>query len=251
VTLAFLAVLVVHVIHSLVTNRHDPAEPVRRMSKVQLAVQMPLFWMSCYLAIGQGVFSRQLLSPHYIILGMVCGHLIFVLSLLITHQSFSDAGEHLLDFISVWKLVGEVPSLLTWFLFVAFVEEMEWRVGAQYILIHLTGSAPLGIIVAALGFAIVHKHFFKNSFTVSLEFTAFAILLGFLYYSTGSFVLVAVIHALRDIEIAYLEYLIKVDELGDKDQALREFEKTFMRVTAVKTGGTPGNQHAGVGGDAV
>ena len=81
----------------------------------------------------------------------------------------------------------------------------------------------------------MHKHFFENTRAVSVEFCAFGLLLGVLYYWTQSFVLVVVIHAMRDIEIAYLEYLIKVEELGDEEAAAKSIEQSYMTVPPERT----------------
>jgi len=41
---------------------------------------------------------------------------------------------------------------------------------------------------------------------------------------TGSFILVVLVHAVRDIEITYLDYCVKAEELGDEQRALHEIE---------------------------
>ena len=92
-----------------------------------------------------------------------------------------------------------------------------------------------GIVLIAAAFVVVHKHFFENTWYVSVEFCAFALLIGVLYYWTESFILVIVIHALRDIEIAYLEYLVKVEELGDEAQAAHAIEQAYRPQRPEKT----------------
>ena len=74
----------------------------------------------------------------------------------------------------------------------------------------------------------VHAHFFRNSLTQSVEFVMFALLLGVLYWLTGSLIFVIAIHAIRNIEIAYLEFLGKLEELGDEGEALREIEHAVL-----------------------
>lgn len=133
----------------------------------------------------------------------------------------------LFDLASLWNFAVDSPLVLSAFFSVAVAEELIWRVAAQPLLIDLTGSAVAGVLVAAVGFSVVHKHFFRNELRVSVEFIGFALLLGVLYYWTGSLILVVVIHAVRDIEIAYVEYVIKVGELGDEKQAAREVEKAY------------------------
>ena len=225
----FLALLGLHLGHSVVANRRpEPVTPVRRGRLVLLASQTPLFLLACYLGAQEGVFSRQLVNPLYIGMGLLAGHLIFVLSLLVTHRSWEDAQSHLLDLGGVWNFTVENPVVLYRFLTVAVAEELIWRVGAQPLLIDITGSPTVGIIVVAVAFAVVHRHFFQNSPGVSFEFLVFSLLLGGMFYWTGSLILVIVVHAVRDIEIAYLEYAIKVQELGDEEEAVRHIEQEYM-----------------------
>lgn len=236
VSTLFLAFLVAHILVSLVTNRYQPGpQPTGRARLWHILLQGPLFWLAISVGWEQGIFSRQLVSPLYISIGLVAGHLIFGFSLLATHLSWRDALSHLFDFGPLWNFTMDSPVVLTRFLGVAVAEELIWRVAAQAILIdHFrqwfpeSGAVAAGILLVAAGFVVVHKHFFENTWYISLEFVVFAALIGVLYHWTGSFILVVAVHALRDIEIAYLEYLIKVDELGDEAQAARAIEQTYM-----------------------
>lgn len=225
----FLILLAVHVAHSLAANAREL--PAHRSAErvLSVAVQSPLFFLSLVYAWHADAFTRQLVSPVYIGLGLLAGHLIFGFSLLATHRSLYDASSHFFDFGDIWNYTFDSPIVLTRFLGVAVVEELIWRVAAQNELIRLTGSPFAGIVVTAVLFAVVHRHFFKNTLGVSVEFMAFALLLGWLYHATNSLILVIVIHAVRDIEIAYLEYLIKVDELGSAEKARSAIERTFLR----------------------
>lgn len=232
----FIAFLLAHIAFSLATNPFQAdGQPRGRVRMIHVLMQGPLFWLATFIAWDQGVFSRQLVSPVYIAIGLVAGHLIFGLSLLATHLSWRDALTHFFDFGPIWNFTMDSPIVLTRFLGVAVAEELIWRVAAQTLVIALFAplvSAPAGvfagILLVAAAFVVVHKHFFENTWHISLEFVAFALVIGFLYYWTGSFILVVVIHALRDIEIAYLEYLIKIEELGDEEQAAKAIEQTYM-----------------------
>ncbi|GMU92470.1 MAG: hypothetical protein AMXMBFR4_15280 [Candidatus Hydrogenedentota bacterium] len=230
----FTALLVAHVIYSVVSNRlFTGSQPTGRLRTVHVLMQGPLFWVATFIGFQDGAFSRELVSPLYIGMGLIAGHIIFGLSVWATHHSWRDAWSHFFDFGPIWNFAMDSPIVLTRFIGVALAEELIWRVVAQKRLIellspHLSAFAPaVGIALTAAAFAIVHKHFFENTWFVSLEFCAFAVLLGVLYYWTNSFILVLVIHALRDIEIAYLEYLMKVEELGDKAQAAHAIEQTY------------------------
>lgn len=232
----FIAFLLAHVAFSLATNpMQQDGQPRGRTRMIHVMMQGPLFWLATFIGWEQGVFSRQLVSPVYIATGLLAGHLIFGLSLLATHLSWRDAWSHFFDFGPIWNFTMDSPVVLTRFLGVAVAEELIWRVAAQTILIDLLSSwmpesvaVIAGILAVAAAFVVVHKHFFENTWHISLEFVIFALLLGGLYFWTGSFILVMVIHALRDIEIAYLEYLIKVEELGDAEQAAKAIEQAYM-----------------------
>ncbi|MBX7257297.1 MAG: CPBP family intramembrane metalloprotease [Candidatus Hydrogenedentes bacterium] len=239
----FIGLMLAHVVYSLTTSDQPDGEPLPpRVRMVHLVLQAPLFWLAVYFAYEQGVLSRDLVSPFYIGIGLVAGHLVFSISLLATHLSFRDSWTHVFDFGPIWNFTMDSPIVLTRFIGVALAEELIWRVGTQVILIEWfqkwmdpAWGTALGIVAAATCFVLVHKHFFKNSWHVSVEFSVFALLLGVLYYWTNSFILVMVIHAMRDIEIAYLEYLIKVEELGDEKAAADAIERSYMPMRPEKS----------------
>lgn len=194
---------------------------------LSMALQTALFFSAAYIAFGTGVFSRALLSPLGIGFGLLGGHLIFGLSLLITHRSAGDTLSHFFDFNGVWNFLAEHPYLLSRFIFVALSEEVIWRAAAQPFLIESLGL-PLGLSVIALCFVLSHEHVFRNSVPVTLEFVAFALLLGAAYHWTGSLILVILVHALRDLEITYIEYIVKVHELGDAERASEEIGRQYL-----------------------
>lgn len=236
-----LVFVVLLALHSLVVIGRHPFSSVEgeRNQKLRFVViggQFVLFVLATVYAYRSGVFSRALLSPIAIASGLVAGHLIFGFSLLAIYRSLKDASTYFFDFGSVWEFIVEHPYVLSRFLLVAVSEEIVWRAAAQPLVVELLSrgsmltpvvAAGLGVGVVALAFAAVHDHFFKNTFIVSVEFLGFALVLGVLYYFTGSLVLVVIVHALRDIEIGYLEYLVKVQELGDEDAAARSIESTY------------------------
>ncbi|MBI4559392.1 MAG: CPBP family intramembrane metalloprotease [Candidatus Hydrogenedentes bacterium] len=228
-TAVFLSLLGVHTIYALLTNRAETPPKKRKTISIEVVIQLPLFIFACHYGWEAGVISRQLVSPVYIGLGLLAGHLVFGVSLLITHRSLHDTWSHFFDFGPLWKYASDSPLVLSRFFSVAVVEELIWRVAAQPLATNLLGNAYLGVTVTAVLFSIVHRHFFRNTLSVSLEFLAFALLLGGLYQWTGSLILVIVIHAIRDIEIAYLEYLIKAEELGDEALAAQHVEQTLLR----------------------
>ena len=228
----YIILLGVYVLYSLLSRRPGDESIASRFPVLGFIIQTPLFLMACYFGAQQGVFSRELVSPLGIGLGLVAGHMVFGASLLITHRVLRDAAEHFLGLASLWRFLVEVPNLLLRFLVVSFSEELLFRVAAQPILIAWTGSAAIAILIIAVAFSVVHKHFFRNSFSQSAEFFAFAILLGALYYWTNSLIVIVVVHTLRNLESLYLDYLIKVDELGDEEAAMNAIERSYLPQTS-------------------
>ncbi len=227
----FFALLGLYVVYALFVHRlgnPDRPNPVARFATI--ALHTPLFLVACYLAYQRGVFSRELVSPLYICAGLFAGHLIFGLSLFATHRNLPDTLYHMCKPGPVWEFLVENPRIIMRFAGVSVAEEIVYRAAAQPLLIDATGSAAAGIAGVAVAFAVVHKHFFRNAPGQSAEFAAFAIALGVLYYLTGSLILVIVIHAVRNIEIAYLESCVEDDEaVKDKmtpQVAIRNIEAT-------------------------
>ena len=225
---AYIILLGAYVLYSLLSRRAEDDPGGSRFPLLAFLIQTPLFLMACHFGAQQGVFSRDLVSPLSIGLGLVAGHMVFGASLLVTHRVFRDAAGHFVDLASLWRFLVEVPGLLLRFLAVSFSEELLFRVAAQPILIGWTGSSVAAILLVAVAFSVVHKHFFRNAFSQSAEFLGFAILLGALYLWTNSLILVVVVHTLRNLESLYLDYLIKVDELGDEEAAMNAIEQIYL-----------------------
>ena len=230
----FLVALLAHVIYALATRRTERRERTWKMTVVAVALQTPAFLLACWFAVGQGAFSRDLVSPLYIALGLLTGHAVFALSLVAIDLSPRNALWHLADVQGVWDFAVNCPLVLRHVLGVSVAEEIIWRVGAQTILAaKLSGAfgrlgTAAGVVVVAIGFSVVHRHFLKNALRESVEFLAFSALLGVLYCWSQSLILVVVLHALRNLEIAYLEYQIKVEELGDPERAAQMIEEEHL-----------------------
>lgn len=225
--LLFFACFATYVVYTMLTNRRDDAAR-RPFTGAMLLLQTPLFLLACYFAWMHGVCSRTLVSPIHIGAGLIMGHVIFALSLLITHGVWRDALEHFLDIAPFVRFLAETPMLVLRFLAVSITEELIYRAAAQPLLVAWIGHPLPAIIIIALSFAVVHKHFLKNPVLQSAEFLAFSLLLGGLYYWTSSLSLVVVIHALRNLESLYLEYLIKTEELGDPQRAVDALEAAYQ-----------------------
>lgn len=234
----FIILLAAHLIYAVAVRRrqHGPVAMTRPRAFAVLN-QTVLFALALLIAWHDTALTRGLLNPVYIGLGLLGGHLVFGVTLLIIYRSVEDTYTVLSDVRSLFSFLADHPYILTRFIFVGVSEEIIYRAAAQPILIDAlrsatwfspTTSAAIGIVLVAAVFSLVHKHFFENSLIVSLEFVAFALLLGALYYITHSLTLVILIHTLRDIEICFLEYVVKVEQLGDRQRAAEAIEETYM-----------------------
>jgi hypothetical protein len=195
-----------------------------------MLLQTPLFVIACILAFRGGAIDRSLVSPLYLGAGLLFGHVTFGASVYATHNVWRDVMEHFLDWRGLGHFVIETPEMMLRFVGVSITEELIYRVAAQSLLIAACGRAWLAIVVVAAAFSVVHRHFFRNSIEQSAEFAVFSVLLGALYYWTGSLILVIVVHTVRNLESLYLEYLLRVDELGDEAKALQAIEEQYMRL---------------------
>jgi membrane protease YdiL (CAAX protease family) len=204
------------------------------------ALQTLLFLAGLYLGSRHGVFGRQLVSPLAIGLGLIAGHLIFGISLTVTHRSIGDVAGHLIDLGPLWDYIVDNPRVLMQFLNVSIAEEVIYRAGAQPIVVAWLGPWA-GIIVVAIVFSLIHEHFFKNAPGQSAEFLAFAILLGILFYWTGNLTLVVAIHAVRNIEIAFIERLVRDDEVKEKGEQPATEEEYLSGECVLTTIVLPGN----------
>jgi membrane protease YdiL (CAAX protease family) len=230
VRIALLTFLGLHVVHALWLNRRQDRVSSKRDNRVSLyLIQVPLFVLGCIIAYQDGAVGRGLVNPLTITAGLVLGHVIFVLSLLVVHRSARDAREVLLGVRSIWDFAIESPLVLSRYVGVAVTEEVIYRAAAQQTLNAYLGAPWAGIVIVAVLFSVVHAHFFRNTFSQSLEFVVFAVLLGVLYWRFESLLFVIAIHAIRNIEIAYLEFLGKLEELGDEEAALHEIEQSVLQ----------------------
>ena len=225
----FLGCLLLYLLITLVVNFFQNEDQPRRMSFISIGIQAPLFFLAVYLAFDLGAISRELVSLPRIAVGIVAGHFIFALSVILTQGSISAALYHCLDFRAVIHFLGENPLLILRFLVVSMTEELIYRAAAQPVIIEYLGGAVLGIGAVALIFSITHWHFFRNPPLQSLEFVLFALLLGGVYYGTGSLILVVTIHAVRNLEIVYLEYEAHTAELGSAEAAQDKIDELYTR----------------------
>ena len=172
-------------------------------------LQTGLLALACYIGFLDGVLGRSLFDPKWVILGLLAGHAIFGISLIFSHRSLDslqDIAAYAVDPRPLGRFVGQSPRQLFACLDVSLIEELIYRVAAQGALLALTGNPWIALGVTALVFSVVHRHFFYNHVVDSVEFLAFSLLLGLLYHVTGSFMLVVMIHTVRNIEIVYFDH---------------------------------------------
>jgi membrane protease YdiL (CAAX protease family) len=225
----FLLLFAAYLFHSLWflwrtrKGAQSPAGPLAYL------LQGPLFVIAGIMAWRAGAIGRDLLHLAWMGAGLALGHFIFVLSIALTQQSMRDALSHARDLRGLFRFLKECPELMMRVFSVAFMEELIYRAAAQPLLMQISGSATAGIVLTAAVFAVVHDHFFRNPPLQSFEFFLFACILGVLYWATGSLIFTAMVHTARNLEISYLEFLLKREELGSETEAIAAVEGQHMR----------------------
>lgn len=211
-TAAFLVFFVLYLLYALWENLVRNAPEGKRLSVASALLQAPLFITAAWLAVEHGAINRNLVFLPDLVAAVALGHGLFTVSLLVTDRQPREALRHFLHVRPVLSYLANDPMTLFRVFGVSLAEEVIYRVAAQPLLISLSGNAAVGILLAAGAFCVVHAHFFRNPLGQSLEFAAFSLLLGGVYFSTGSLAAVALIHATRNWEIAYLEHAIGMQE---------------------------------------
>lgn len=184
-------------------------------------LQFVLLVLAIWWAARTGLFTRHLWSPVDLLFGLVLGHALFLLSLLITHQHLGDVLRHGLDISGITAFLKISPELAFRFAGVCIIEELVYRVAAQDILITRLGHPMMAIMITAIFFCVLHEHFFRNGWTCAMEFLLFSLVIGVVYYYTYSLTIVALAHLVRNLESAYLEYTVLLEEGNDREEALR------------------------------
>jgi membrane protease YdiL (CAAX protease family) len=226
-TKVFLGLIVAYLCLSLYQNRRDEDPGKERPSVPGYVIQSLLFLFACYYAWTTGVIGRELVHPGYIILGLIVGHIVFALSCVVTQGSLYYLKGHVLNLAPLRAFYKENPDLILRIGSIAFCEEIIYRVAAQPLAIEATSSALLGVLLVAVAFSVIHWHFFRNSVLESAEFVGFALLLGVLYYVTENLTFVVLVHAVRNLEIVFLEYLVELEETGDPEAAQAAIEREY------------------------
>jgi membrane protease YdiL (CAAX protease family) len=213
--------------HALYANRNRDMPTANNSSPIYAVLQFPLILLAYYYGFIYDVFNRDLVFLPMFVLGLLGGHLLFGLSLLATHQNLRDTLAQLADVSGFWGFIKRNPEIIIRFAAVSFAEELIYRVAAQNILLEWTGRPLLAIGLVAIAFGVVHWHFFRNPPVQSLEFMAFSVLLGAIFYITGSLLFVATLHTIRNLNIVYVEFLVKQEELGDEEKAQEALDTMY------------------------
>ena len=226
----FLILVAVYLAQTVVTHyRNRKLEEPPRPSLFRALMQSPLVVLSFVLAWRYGALDRSFFSLPMILLGLGAGHAIFALSVLATHRNASDAFAVFADLPGAGRFFTENPNVSLRIFNLSLTEELIYRVALQHLSIALLGFWP-GLLVTALLFGLSHEHLFRNHTWETAEFLVFSVLLGALYYATGSLVLVVMIHAVRNFEIAIIEFNGRVHALdGDEAAAQHELDRAYRQ----------------------
>ncbi len=216
-TTAFIIIWLAYSAHALYRNLFAQGRPAAAGYLLQFVLLVMALWWTAQ----AGLFTRALWSPVDIIAGLTLGHLLFAFSLLITHQHAGDVARHLVDFRGIGAFMKSAPELLFRFVGVCVIEELVYRAAAQDILTLRSGAPALAIIVTAMLFCVLHYHFFSNGWACAIEFFLFSLVIGVVYYYTYSLTIVTLAHLARNVESAYLEYCVLLEENEDQEEALR------------------------------
>jgi len=221
VTWFFILIWLAYTVHALYRNVHSQGKP----AVIGHILQFILLVIAIWWVARSGLFSRILWSPVDIVVGLALGRLLFALSLLITHQHAGDVLRHLVDVRGIAAFLKLSPELLFRFAGVCLIEELVYRAGAQDILIVKLGHPALAVLVTALFFCVLHQHFFRNGWVCAIEFFLFSLTIGVVYYWTYSLTIVALAHLTRNLESAYLEYCVLLEEGNDGEETLRILDR--------------------------
>lgn len=223
----FLGCLGIYLVVTLIVNAFQKEDDPKRSSPISVLIQAPLFLLALYITVDQETLSRELVSLPRILAGLLLGHVVFAVSIVLTQGSLGGAVRQFTALGAVIRFLSNNPMVIIRFLMVSLTEEIIYRAAAQPLLIEKVGSPLWGILAVAVIFSVTHWHFFRNPPMQSLEFVLFALLLGGLYYATGSLALVVMIHGVRNMEIVYLEYLVHKDKLGSAQAAQDEIDANY------------------------
>lgn len=198
-------------------------------------LQAPLMVTAVWIANDFGALSRDLVNPLFVALGLAIGYAVHGMSLIVTNLSkdYRGLAAGLGEYFGEWpqraRYFAQTPEVFFVLVMNSIVEETIYRGAAQPLLAHATGSPGLALTAVAVLFSAGHRHFLRGRLIESVEFLIYAFLLGGLYHWTGSLILVIVVHTVRNFELHFQKFLIKVEELGNEEEAIAAAEKELRR----------------------
>ncbi|MBI1319209.1 MAG: CPBP family intramembrane metalloprotease [Candidatus Hydrogenedens sp.] len=193
-------------------------------------MQSPLVILSFVLAWHYHALDRGVFSLPMIVAGLLVGHVIFAISVYATHRDWDDALAVFLDWESLRDYFVNNPNVSFRIVNLSLTEELIYRVVLQHLTITHLGFWP-GLLLTALLFGLSHEHLFRNHTRETAEFLVFSVLLGAVYYATGSLVLVVAIHAVRNFEIAIIDFNGRAHDLGSEAEAQRELDRAYRQTS--------------------
>lgn len=226
-TAAFFLLSAAYLLFSLWQNRYKEDPRLGRPNALGALIQSGLFLLAGYYAWDFGFIGRGLVHPGYVAAGLLVGHLIFIVSCVVTRGAMHFMKGHVFNLSAQRAFLKENPDIILRFAVVAFSEELIYRAAAQPLLIGVTNSPVAGILVVAVAFSVVHWHFFRNPLLESAEFVGFALLLGVLFHLSGNLTFVVLVHVVRNLEIVFIEYRMALEETGDPEAAQAAVEGEY------------------------
>lgn len=201
----------------------------------------PAFWFQSLLMVAAvwaaneyGALSRDLVNPVYAAAGLLIGYLVHGMSLLATNLAEGGRGifAGLREYFGAREQRGayfaQTPEVFFMLIMNSVGEELIYRAAAQPLLAEAVGPWAAVVLVALL-FSAGHWHFMRGRPMESAEFLAYALLLGGLYYWTGSLILVIVAHTVRNFELHFQSYLLKREDVEDDEAAIAAAEEDLRR----------------------
>jgi membrane protease YdiL (CAAX protease family) len=153
-----------------------------------------------------------------VLAGVLAGYAVHAVSLLVTNgvqhlrELLPALGDYFSSWRARWEYFADNPMVMGMLAVNSVVEEILYRAAAQSLLIEATGRPWACILLVAILFSAAHQHFLRGPLLEGVEFLAYAVLLGALYYATGSLVFVMVIHTVRNFELYYQQFLIEKEK---------------------------------------
>lgn len=181
-----------------------------------LALELALVLLSSR---WMALFSERNLHPFSFGAGLLFGHFLFLVSLLINQLSVRTGLKYGLVKIPslLWFWLSRLDVVSHYIVIVALREEILWRVTIQYI----WGNSIYAVIATAFLFTLIHIKPGKqvSVFPELFELFLFALFLGVAFWRYENFTFIVVVHAVRDVNLAWYDRV--------KEKEITETENEF------------------------